>query len=346
MNLLVIRLSSMGDVALVMPALNAVLRQYPDVTITMITRPQFVPLFQNTKRIQCMAARVKGRHKGIAGLYRLYKEIIKKQKPDKVIDLHDVIRSHILCAYLRKDGIPVFRIDKGRQEKKALTRRENKIFVQLKHSVDRYLDVFTSAGFPASLSRNDLVFKQAPLPSEFLKENGLVPKNNLWIGIAPFAKHVEKIWPLTKMEQVMEALTQEGYQLFLFGGGAEELTVFEKLKIKFTKIIVVPEKLSLAHESGLIRMLDLMVTMDSANMHLAALSGVPVVSVWGATHFFAGFGPLNGNEKYMVQIPHEELSCRPCSVFGNKPCFRGDHACMEWIPMEMVMEKINEALKK
>lgn len=343
MNLLVIRLSAMGDIALAVPALNAVLQQHPDVTVTMLTRPAFTPLFQNMERVQCIAADVKNKHKGVPGLYRLYKAIKKTKKPDIIIDLHDVMRSWVLCSFFKKDGVPYFRIDKGRKEKKALTRKEDKKFVQLNHSVNRYLDVFSQAGFPAQLTKDSFGFKSSEIPYDFLKEINLFPKNKLWIGIAPFAKHVEKIWPLSKMEQVIQTLIRKNYQLFLFGG-KEEATVFEKLKQQFPDIIIVAGKLSLPNELGIIKQLDLMISMDSANMHLAAISGIPVVSVWGATHSFAGFGPLNGNEKYMVQIPHTELSCRPCSVFGNKPCFRGDHACMEWISVERIMDKIDQAL--
>jgi len=87
-----------------------------------------------------------------------------------------------------------------------------------------------------------------------------------------------------------------------------------------------------------------MISMDSANMHLASLFGVPVVSVWGATHPFAGFMGFGQSPDRAVQI--DDLECRPCSVFGNKPCFRGDHACMEWITPERVLEKVGQVLYK
>ena len=79
------------------------------------------------------------------------------------------------------------------------------------------------------------------------------------------------------------------------------------------------------------------VSLDSANMHLASLFGVPVVSVWGATHPFAGFFGWAQPTDNAVQI---DLYCRPCSVFGNKPCYRGDHACMQQLPEEKIIEKV------
>jgi ADP-heptose:LPS heptosyltransferase len=82
--------------------------------------------------------------------------------------------------------------------------------------------------------------------------------------------------------------------------------------------------------------------MDSANMHLASIYGVPVVSIWGATHPFAGFYGWMQDVNNIVQA---DLYCRPCSVFGNKPCYRGDHACMQMITTEMLMQKIEALLK-
>ena len=84
--------------------------------------------------------------------------------------------------------------------------------------------------------------------------------------------------------------------------------------------------------------MELVVSMDSANMHLASLFGVSVVSIWGATHPYAGFYGWNQSMENAVQI---DLYCRPCSVFGNKPCYRGDHACMKHLAEEKILEKID-----
>ena len=88
--------------------------------------------------------------------------------------------------------------------------------------------------------------------------------------------------------------------------------------------------------------MDTLISMDSANMHLASLFGVPVISVWGATHPFAGFYGWAQPADNAVQI---DLYCRPCSVFGNKPCYRGDHACMQQLPEEKIMEKVMNIIR-
>ena len=83
--------------------------------------------------------------------------------------------------------------------------------------------------------------------------------------------------------------------------------------------------------------LDVMVSMDSSNMHMASLVGTKVVSIWGATHPYAGFMGWRQSEENAVQL---DMPCRPCSVYGNKPCLRGDYACMNNISPEMIIEKI------
>ena len=126
-------------------------------------------------------------------------------------------------------------------------------------------------------------------------------------------------------------------RLFLLGGGKPEVLVLDEWENEFPGIINLSGKFSFKEELSIISHMDMMISMDSANMHLASLFGVPVVSIWGATHLFAGFYGWAQSSDNAVQI---DLYCRPCSVFGNKPCYRGDHACMEQLPVEMILEKL------
>jgi ADP-heptose:LPS heptosyltransferase len=121
------------------------------------------------------------------------------------------------------------------------------------------------------------------------------------------------------------------------GGGKNEVMILDEWEKEFPGIINLAGKFSFAEELAIISHMDKMISMDSANMHLASLFGVPVVSVWGATHPFAGFYGWAQPSDNAVQI---DLYCRPCSVFGNKPCYRGDHACMEQLPKEKIIEKV------
>ena len=312
----------MGDVALTVPVVQAALEQNENTCITILTRKAFIPLFHGLE-VAFVVPDLYGRHKGIFGLYRLFRELKSKCQWDTVLDLHDVLRSKILRTFFKLSGTPVHQIDKGRKEKKALISKENKVFVKLKHTSERYADVFRRAGYELNLSKVKSSKKNFTIPDQFLES--LNPKISSWIGIAPFAQHDFKVYPIKKMQQVVDLLAEKGHQVFIFGGGENEKKKAEDLCAGKSNVTNLIGRFPLENELGLLSKMDLVLSMDSANMHMAALTGTKVVSIWGATHPNAGFTPFGQqDENQMIQISTNELSCRPCSVFGNKPCHRGD----------------------
>lgn len=340
-HLLVIRTSALGDVAMTVPVLKQLLQHYPSLKLTVVTTPSFAPMFERLERTEIHALEKRGRHKGIIGIYKLFRELKAKHRFDAVADLHNVLRSVILRNLFRLSGVPVAKIDKGRKEKKELTVKEDKKLVQLKTSFQRYADVFNELGFSFTLDKNQPAFTKQPLPS---KAADLFIPGKKHIGIAPFAKHGEKMYPVDKMLAVIQQLhTDSNNQLFFFGGGKEEIKLLTEWEMRFPGVINLAGKFSFSEELAIISNIDVMMSMDSANMHLASLFNVPVVSIWGATHPYAGFYGWGQQPANAVQI---ELYCRPCSVFGNKPCYRGDHACMEQLPESMVVEKLNGVVSR
>src|SRR5688572_15170945 len=232
-------------------------------------------------------------------------------------------------------GIKSEAIDKGRKEKRQLTDKINKKLFPLKTGFQRYADVFISLGFPVVLNKT-----QRTLPKQDLPEAAVAffSSNKEHICIAPFAKHKEKMYPPDKLKRVLKHLAEkDSYQVFLLGGGTDEINILKEWEHEFPGVINLAGRFSFREELAIISNVDLMVSMDSANMHLASLFGVPVISVWGATHTFAGFYGWGQPDENAVQI---DLYCRPCSVFGNKPCYRGDHACMEQLPEKKIIEKV------
>jgi len=335
---LVIRLSALGDVAILVPLLKNLAEQYPEHHFTIISQPFAARLFDGCPpNITFIAVETKGRHKGQLGLIRLFRDIDGKHF-DVVCDMHDTIRSRFLGLLFAFYRIPLSRINKERSERRKLTRKDNKIFKQLKSTFENYREVFSRVGL--SLAYFDAFPKMGP-STEALKvfEPVYGPKTNKWIGIAPFAKHQGKIYPLDKMEQVIARFAcDETYKVFLFGGGSNELVQMKIWQDKYPSLLI-PNKIGLSNEIKLMSCLDVMLTMDSANMHLASLAFTPVVSIWGATHPYAGFYGLYQDERNMIQA---ELSCRPCSVFGDKPCFRKDYACLNMISPQVVIQRIEK----
>ena len=341
-HILVIRLSALGDVAMTIPVIYSVARTYPNIAFTVLTQAVASKLFiQAPENVSVVVADVKGRHAGISGLWRLFQEL-RRRHVDAVADLHDVLRSKWLRFCFSVSGTTCVVIDKGRAEKRRLTSRTHKQFRPLKSSFARYEEVFVRLGLtfvPHFTSLYGDKKGATTLFSEIVPDKA---ENEIWIGVAPFAKHKGKIYPVGQMEQAVAHLAdKENCRLFLFGGGDEEIQVFNRWKSRYPGIISMGGKHGFEKELALISHLDVMITMDSANMHLASLVGVRVVSVWGATHPYAGFLGWNQSASDALGV---ELPCRPCSVFGNKPCFRGDYACMGQLPPESIVQKVEQLL--
>ncbi|WP_317171392.1 glycosyltransferase family 9 protein [Zobellia roscoffensis] len=339
-HLLVIRLSAMGDVAMTVPVLVALSKQYPTLKITLLTRKFFSPMFATLPNVSVYEADVKGRHKGVFGLWKLYKEL-RKLKIDAVADLHNVLRSKVLKKYFRYGGFPVVQIDKGRAEKKALTSSKSKEFKPLKSTHQRYVDVFQKLGFPIDLSQN-MVLAKADLSDEIIKITGSDSKK--WIGIAPFAAFEGKTYPLELMKEVIEKLNTTGkYKIFLFGGGSAQEEQLEVFNSNFENCLNMVGKLSFSDELGLISNLDIMLSMDSGNAHLAAMFGIPVITIWGVTHPYAGFFPFGQDINNALCADRVKFPLIPTSIYGNKMP-EGYELAMNSILPEQVVQKIEHVL--
>ncbi|MGL5112872.1 MAG: glycosyltransferase family 9 protein, partial [Flavobacterium sp.] len=145
------RLSAMGDVAMTVPVIRAFAQQYPEVKITMVSRPFFQPFFEGIPNLTFFTFDDKVKHKGFLGLLRLFRAL-HALKIDAFADLHNVLRSQIVRTLFRLSGKKVAAMDKGRAEKKALTRPEHKIFKPLATMFERHSKVFRELGFSLDVS--------------------------------------------------------------------------------------------------------------------------------------------------------------------------------------------------
>jgi len=337
-HILIIRLSALGDVAMTVPVLRVFVQTYPDVKLTIVSKPSYKPLFSDIENLQFLEADVYDEHKGF-GLLKLAKEA-KKLGVTAVADLHSVIRSKIITGYLSLYGIKTATIDKGRAEKKALTTHPSEL-KRLKTTHQRYSDVFTALGFPLIL--NDYIFPKKKELTPQLHE--LIGKHNKkMIGIAPFAAYQSKMYPLELMKEVVFNLNEDNlYKIFLFGGGKKEKEILNTWELQFENVTNLAGKYNLETELNLISNLDLMLAMDSSNGHLAALFTTPVLTLWGVTHPYAGFTPFKQPNEHQLVANRDEFPLIPTSVYGNKfP--DGYEDAMRSISVETVLKKIAEII--
>jgi ADP-heptose:LPS heptosyltransferase len=341
-HIAVIRLSAMGDVAMTVPVIRAFVAQNPEVKLTIVSRPFFQPFFDGIPNINFFAVDVKHRHKGFFGLMKLYSDL-KKLNIDAVADLHNVLRSKIVRNLFAFSGKKVAFTDKGRVEKKALTRAENKIFQPTKSMVERHVNTFKQLGFSVDIS-NPKFPKKAVLSNEIIQLSG-EKHDDKWIGIAPFAQYESKVYPIDLMQIVIDDLASKSEKkIFLFGGGKAETEQLNSLAKGKNNCVVVAGKLTLAQELQLISNLDIMLSMDSGNAHIAAMLGLKVVTLWGATHPFSGFKPFNQPMENCLTSDRDKYPLLPTSVYGNKKV-EGYEDAMRSILPEIIIRKINTILQ-
>ncbi len=330
-RILLIRFSALGDVAMLAPVVREAAGANPDCEFTVLSRPMCAPLFEGlAENVHFKGVDVEKDYKGIGGLLRLFNKL-DNEFFDCVCDMHDVLRTKVLRKLFRLNLYKVYKINKHRELRKIITAEgDKKVLRQLPTAFDNYREVLLKAGLAC--------------PEINFGYSAFSP--NYKIGIAPFAAHEGKIYPLEKMEEVLFLLStlcdssqseewmernQEWGEIYLFSAPGEERKLMRRWAEKYSNVKLAADVCSgLKEELQLMAKLDVMLTMDSANMHLASLMGTRVVSIWGATHPYAGF--LGWGQRMEDCIQRSDLKCRPCSIYGNKPCLRGDMACMDISP--------------
>ena len=335
-KVLIIRLSAIGDVAMTMPVVYSAAQANPGDSFTVLTQSFLIPLFINRpSNVQLIGINTKSTEKKLDDFLR-FVFVLTELNYDMVLDLHGVIRSRIINLIFRLKGKRIFKIDKKRKERQQLTAKPPKTIMPLPSVTDCYADVFHRAGFRFEDTFTSLFAGKRT--DAFATDAVFAEKKGRWIGIAPFAKHPGKIYPVDEMEKVVELLSkQPDTTLFLFGGKGYEEAILSQWEFQCLNTYCMAGRYSLVQELEWISRLDVLLCMDSANMHFASLAGTKVVSVWGATHPYTGFYGYKQPPNYAVQI---ELPCRPCSVYGKKPCHRKDYACLKHITPEQIVEKV------
>lgn len=321
-NILVLRLSALGDVAMTLPVVYSTARAWPDVRFTLVTRPFFRRLFVDPPaNLDFIDFDPRGAYAGIGGLRRFVGEL-RGRGFTAVADLHDVLRTRAIRMSLRARRIPVACVNKDRRARKLLTDKKGRDFQR--NYVDRYFDVFARLGFPAGATFRSLFPERTDA-----ERSG--------VGIAPFARYSTKAYPPKMMERVCRLLTDAGESVTLFGARGSEAAELDKWAERNPELHVVAGRLTIEEELDAMSRLRVMLSMDSANMHMASLTATRVVSLWGSTIpqcGFLGYGQSADDALWL------DLECQPCSVAGLAQCPIGHYACLERIAPETIAEKL------
>ena len=334
-HIAIIRLSAMGDVAMTVPVVIALSKQYPDLKITVVSRSFFKSIFENIPNVNFFSVHTHHQHKGFLGIIKLYSDL-NALGVTQIADFHNVLRSQVVRQLFALSGKKIAATDKGRAEKKALTSLSNKDFRPLKTMIQRHLDTLEELGYSVNLDMPYLLEK-GPIPEK--ASSILGEKNEKWIGIAPFAHYSGKTYPIDLMEKVIAALYENKHYKILLFGGEQDFVRLEQLAHGLDNVFNFSKKISFIDELHLISNLDVMLSMDSGNAHLAALFGVKTITLWGATHPYAGFAPYNQPEENCLAADRVHYPLLPTSVYGNKKV-DGYEDAMRTISPEKIVDRI------
>lgn len=334
-----VRFSALGDVVLTLPVLYDVCRNNPSQHFVMLTKQAVTGLFINPPaNLEVIGVDLTNDYRGAAGMMRLMADLRRRFRIVAFADLHSVLRTRLLSLMARLHGARVATINKGRRDKKRLLGRSVDNPPTLTSTADRYREVFSRLGLSGTGSFTTI--GEGTPPADITPITAEKRPEERWIAIAPFAAHLQKIYPADLMTQVVDSLAAlPDVRLFFFGAGEKENEQINRWCAPHANATsLAGRRLGFATELELLRRMDVMLSMDSANLHLATLAGVPTVTIWGATHPCFGFAGSHPEQARQLGV---ELDCRPCSVFGNKPCRRGDLKCLRSIAPQQVVAAVS-----
>ena len=338
-NTLILRFSSIGDVVMTIPIIRCLQKKYPENKFIFVTRPKFTPFFKEFNNVETFEIDLKKRHKGFIGLFRLFLDL-RKINPKRIADLHSVLRTKIVTFLFRIFFVKVSVIDKKRKERKALIREENKIFKPLTPIHFLYQEVFNNLGFSIDLTKDHIY---PPSKVFNLDTNSIDIASGKLVGIAPFAKHIAKMYPLDLMQKIVSYI-QEKHTVFLFGFGKLEMETINRWSGVFKNVYSCDFLKGFENEISLISNLDLMISMDSANGHIASIYNVPVITIWGMTHPYAGFTTFNSELENQFCVDREKFPLIPNSIYGNKT-IKGYENAMRSISIEEILGRVNKIIE-
>ena len=341
MRVLIICFSSISNVAAIVPQLYGLTCDYPEHEFVVLSRSFLRPLFDKLNNVTFVGGDIRGAHKTPIGVFRLFKEL-KALRPDVVLDMQRSWRTKMIARLFMLSGTKTLTIGFASGEQKKLIKKGAKKYHPIPTIFDRQARLYAKIRLKVNDSFEKLYEPSADQVAKITELYG--EKQGRWIGIAPFSIARGKTLPFRKMKNIIAHFDKKpDTKIFLFGAGEMENELLSDWQSLYENVYAVHTSLQLDDELALMNQLDLMVSMDSANMHLASLMAVPVVSVWGATHQYSGFLGWKQSAENCVGV---DFSCRPCTAHSDKKCKYGDYRCLESLHSSKIIEVIEKNLER
>ncbi len=340
-KILILRYSSLGDVALVNPLLDRLWQVWPEAEIHLATKKAYVPV---------VAA-----HPGLSGVIPLegkglgaffnHLSRLKALQPNLVLDLHDSLRTHLVLFFLKNARALVY--DKEAVQRRLLVRKARKD--ESLHTILKYLKILEPLGFRPASKINFEIYaskKNQAFLREFL-ERRKISSSQIVVGLGPGARWATKRWGWERYAELASRLVEDyRCQIFWFGSG-EEVSLIHKIQARMRgtaleRGLCVPEYFSLEQSLSLLSRCELFIGNDSGLTHLASGRGCRVVVLYGSTAPSLGFEPWGPHS--VVEVAG--LSCRPCDVHGKSSCPLGHFKCMQDLTVDLAEGAVKRSLRR
>jgi heptosyltransferase-2 len=330
-KILVIRLSSLGDILLTYPLIRILKEKENNPEIHFIVKEKFVQAIESNPYIDKIFLLNETNQKEI-------RNQIKNAKYDIVIDLQNNFRSQNLYPFNLKSRI--YRFKKPTLKKFLLVKFKINLLKDNPSIAIHYIKTI----YPDYKPENLPLYFEIPEEKEKKSLEKLPEhfKDKVIIGICPGSKHFTKRYPVDLFEVLLKKLIERNYFVALFGG-TEDKEICKSLEIDDYAIKNFQNENDLFETAALMKKCSVILTNDSGLMHLSSLLKIPTVAIFGSTVKEFGFAPIF--EKSII-VENDKLDCRPCSHIGRSSCPEKHFKCMRDIPPDLIVQKIEELISE
>ena len=334
LKILVIRFSSLGDLVLLTPLLKAVREGLPRSEIHLACKEQYAEIFKEDRNVdQVFTIRSSGAADMIRLIWRL-----RKERYDTIIDAHNVPRSNLLYRVLRARRKVQLR--KDQVKKTLLIKKKRNLFDDVTYQTARYLDLAARLGIPVPEAVTALTIPREAAEKAEAIIAGLDGRE--LIAIAPGARWETKRWPLELYRELASELAESGHGVILLGSAEDVESADALTGHGESSILNLAGTCSILETAAIIKRCGVLVTNDSAPLHIAEAVGTPVVAIFGPTVKEFGYFP-HLPESRALEVA---LDCRPCSRNGSRPCPPRTKECLTSIPPERIIEAVHAVLEE
>ncbi len=322
-KILIIRLSSIGDIVLTQPVATVLREVYPNAAIDYLTKESYSGL---VKAFGCIDT---------THIWKDKRRILSKlrmQRFDLVIDLHSKLNTFIIKSLVRGKKTVTYN-KKHYLRKKIVKKITGKSIVS---TIDLYFSALKKIGITETIEYPKL----NPDKLKMISFEKRFPEKKL-IGIFPGALHATKMYPINKLAEFIDSIPSRwNCKFIILGSKSEKLLSAELQETTKTELLDICGEFNISQLISVINNMDVIISNDSGPMHVAAALEKPQIALFGATHPRLGFAPLNKK----AIIISSNISCQPCSLHGSTICPKGHFLCMTSISPELIKKNLGKII--